>query len=190
MTAATESAEDAVRRYLLFVEDPAQLRDEKEIQKRTQAVLDTTDPLEKLKALAELEQVANIQDEPLRKGFVEHAKAWADATGIPVSAFQELKVPAEVLKEAGFDVAVASRRRSGGVTRQRAKAVPAEDIKAWILNQKGTFLLADIINGAGGSQATVRKTIDELVEAGQVEKLGPVPDYTGRGRAPLQYSHS
>jgi len=136
-------------------------------------VLDTTDPLERLKALTELEGVAN----------------WADTTGIPASAF-ELKVPAEVLKESGFDVAVSSRRRSGGGTRQRAKAVSAEEIKTWILDQKGTFLLADVINGAGGSQATVRKAVDELVEAGQVEKLGPVPNYAGRGRAPLQYSHS
>jgi predicted transcriptional regulator len=74
--------------------------------------------------------------------------------------------------------------------RQRAKAVPVEDIKAFILNQKGTFILTDVMSGVGGSQATVRKAVDELIEAGQVEKLGPVPDYSGRGRVPLQYSRS
>ena len=74
--------------------------------------------------------------------------------------------------------------------RQRAKAVPVEEIKAHVLAQKGTFLLADVINGAGGSQATVRKALDELIDAGKVEKLGPVPDYKGRGRAPLQYKRT
>ena len=187
--AASKDAEEAIRRYLLFVENPAQLRDEKEIQKRTKAVLDATDPLDKLKALADLERVANIEEEPLRKGFVEHAKSWADAAGIPLSAFVELKVPHDMLRDAGFAVP-ASGRRNGGAPRQRAKAVPADDIKTWILAQKGTFLLADVINGAGGSQATVRKAIDELIESGQVEKLGPIPNYTGRGRAPLQYNRS
>ena len=43
------------------------------------------------------------------------------------------------------------------------------------------------MSGAGGSQATVRKAIDELIRAGQVVKTGPVPGYSGRGRAPLQY---
>jgi hypothetical protein len=189
MTAA-KAAEDAVREYLRFLEDPNQLRDEQEIQKKTQAVLDAVDPIDKLKALAELERVANIDEEPLRKGFVEHAKSWAEELGVPLTAFRELKVPAEVLREAGFSVPTRGRGASSGEGRQRAKAVPVEDIKAWVLSQKGTFLLADVINGVGGSQATVRKALDELVESGQVEKLGPVPDYSGRGRAPVQYSRS
>jgi hypothetical protein len=86
------------------------------------------------------------------------------------------------------------RRRPGGAPssegRRRAKAVPVEDIKAFVLQQKGTFVLADVMSGIGGSPATVRKAVDELVESGQVEKLGPMPDYSGRGRAPTQYSRS
>jgi hypothetical protein len=68
--------------------------------------------------------------------------------------------------------------------------VPVEDIKAFVLDLKRTFILTDIMSGVGGSQATVRKAIDELIEAGQIEKLGPVPGYSGRGRAPVQYSRS
>lgn len=193
MTAATKSeAEGAVRLYLLYLEDPAKLRDETEIQKKTKAVLDAKDPIDKLKALAKLERAANIDEKPLREGFVAHAKAWADDQGIPPTAFRELKVSDDVLRAAGFDVP-ASRQRgraSAGEGRQRAKAVPVDDIKAFILNQKGTFLLVDVINGVGGSQATVRKAIDELIDGGQVQKLGPVPDYQGRGRAPLHYKRS
>jgi predicted ArsR family transcriptional regulator len=68
--------------------------------------------------------------------------------------------------------------------------VPVDDIKAYILSTKGTFTLADVTNAIGGSQATIRKAVDELVESGAVEKVGPVPDYSGRGRAPIQYSRS
>jgi hypothetical protein len=58
--------------------------------------------------------------------------------------------------------------------------------RAYVLEQKGTFLLAEVMGDAGGSPATIRKAVDELVGAGQVERLGPVPDYSGRGRAPIQ----
>ena len=194
MTAATKSeAEAAVRQYLLYLDDPAKLRDESEIQKKTKAVLDATDPIQKLKALADLERVANIDEKPLREGFVANAKTWAEDQGIPLAAFRELKVADDVLRAAGFDLPASRSRRRGSVAgegRQRAKAVPVEDIKAFILQQKGTFLLVDVINGVGGSQATVRKAIDELIGSGDVQKLGPVPDYQGRGRAPLQYKRS
>jgi hypothetical protein len=191
-------AEGAVRLYLLYLEDPSKLRDETEIQRKTQAVLDAKDPIDKLKALADLERVAKVDEEPLRKGFIEHAKAWSEPQGIPVSAFRELQVPDDVLREAGFEVPVTSSRRrrgSGGGGpgpdgRQRAKAVPVEDIKSFVLEQSGTFVLADVMSGIGGSPATVRKAVDELVESGQVERLGPVPDYQGRGRAPIQYNRS
>lgn len=106
-------------------------------------------------------------------------------------AFRDLNVPDAVLRQAGFDVtARQGRGRSGapGAGRQRAKAVPIGDIKHWVLEQKGTFILADVMRGVGGSPATVRKAVDELIEAGQVERLGPVPSWTGRGRAPVQYS--
>ena len=193
MTAATNTseAENAVRKYLLFLEDPNRLRDDKDIQQKTQAVLDASDPLDKLRALAVLERAANIDEEPLRKGFTAHARAWAEEHSIPVAAFKDLKVSDDVLREAGFEIASKGRGRNVSAgERQRAKAVPVEDIKAYVLQIDGTFILTDIIGGVGGSQATVRKAVDELIEAGTVKKLGPLPDYTGRGRAPLHYSLS
>ena len=187
MTSATKSdAEEAVRLYLLFLEDPGKLRDDAEIQKKTKAVLDAKDPIEKLKALAALERAANIDEKPLRAGFAAHAKAWADEQGVPVAAFRELKVPDDVLREAGFSLpSGSSRGRSSG--RERAKSVPVEEIKTHVQGLKGTFILTDIIGGFGGSPATVRKAVDELIDAKKVEKLGPDADYQGRGRAPIKY---
>jgi hypothetical protein len=183
--------EAAVRMYLLYLEDPSKLRDETEIQNKTRAVLDAKDPIEKLKAIADLERVANIDEGPLREGFVQHAKTWAEQQHIPWTAFRELKVSDDVLRQAGFDVPSPRRRGRAAVTttegRQRAKAVPVDQIKAYVLEQKDAFILADIMNGVGGSPATVRKAVDELIDAGQVERMGPMPDYHGRGRAPVQY---
>jgi hypothetical protein len=134
--------------------------------------------------------VARIEEGPLREGFVAHAKAWAEQAGVPVSGFREMKVPDDVLRTAGFDVPAGRRGRGGGAGRQRAKAVSVEEIKNYVVAQTGTFLLADVMAGVGGSQATVRKAVDELIDAGEVNKLGPVPDYAGRGRAPTQYSRT
>lgn len=78
--------EGAVRLYLLYLEDPNKLRDEGEIQRKTQAVLDAKDPIDKLKALRELERVAKVDEAPLRADFVAHAKAWAEAQAIPPPA--------------------------------------------------------------------------------------------------------
>jgi hypothetical protein len=185
-------SESAVRQYLLYLDDPSKLRDEVEIQKKTQAVLDAADPIEKLKALADLERVAKVDEAPLRDAFIAYAGEWAAAENIPVAAFRELRVPDDVLRAAGFDIPVsaARRRAASDVPRQRAKAVPVDEIKAFVLAQQGTFVLADVQTGAGGSPATVRKAVEELVESGQVEKLGPVAGYAGRGRAPIQYSRS
>jgi len=82
-------------------------------------------------------------------------------------AFRELKVTDDVLEEAGFSLPTS--RQTG--TQQ---------------HHLSTFLLVDVMSAAGGSQATVRKAIDELIEAGQVEKAGPAPDHSGRGRATSQ----
>ena len=99
-----QDAEGAVREYLLYLEDPAQLRDDKDLQRKTQAVLDAKDPIDKLRAISELERASTIDEAPIRDGFVTHAKAWASEASIPVTAFRELRVPDDVLKAAGFDV--------------------------------------------------------------------------------------
>jgi len=178
--------EDAVRNYMLYLDDPRQLIDADEVEKATKDVAGAIDPIDKLKAFAALDAATNMDEAPLREGFVAHAKAWSEEAGVPWKAFTDLKVPPEVLRAAGFDITV-SRPKLGGAARLRAKAVPVEAVKAHVLTLTKPFQLAEVIEAIGSSQATVRGALDELVASGQVEKLGPTPDYTGRGRAPHLY---
>lgn len=87
--------EGAVRLYLIYLEDPSKLRDETEIQKKQKAVDEAKDPIDRLKAVAERDRAANVDEAPLREGFVKHAKAWAEEADVPVSAFRELRVSDE-----------------------------------------------------------------------------------------------
>ena len=61
-----------------------------------------------------------------------------------------------------------------------------EDIKTKVPDS-GTFTVRDLEQRTGGSTATVRKAIGELLETGAIEDLGPATDYAGRGRAPTVY---
>ena len=110
-----------------------------------------------------------------------------------MDAFRELRVPDDVLREAGFEVPSSPGRPRGRPApssdgSRRADPVSAHTIQQFVLQQQGTFVLSDIMSGAGGSPATVRKAVEELVDTGQVERLGPVAGYGGRGRAPIQYA--
>jgi hypothetical protein len=104
------------------------------------------------------------------------------------------EVPARSARKADSSEVPAGRRRGRGAapaeSRQGAKAVRIGDVKNWILSQKGTFVMADVMSGSGGSGGSgliTRKAVKELIEAGQVEKLGLVPDHHKRGRIPVQY---
>jgi predicted ArsR family transcriptional regulator len=47
--------------------------------------------------------------------------------------------------------------------------------------------VADVSRELGGSDATVRKVLDQLVTEDVVDNTGPDPDYNGHGRAPLLF---
>ena len=184
------SPEDAVRRYLVHLEDPSKLVDEAKVTAAQAAVERATDPLARLKALADLEHARQPDTSEVEADFVTNAKAYADSESIPVSAFREMGVPADVLARAG--VAVKPRRVTGttatGAPRQRAPRVSLETIKAAAVRLPKQFTLADLAEKAGGgSQGTLRKAVDDLVAEGRLRRLGPVPSYRGRGRAPILY---
>ena len=186
------TGEEAVRLYLMYLADPNKLVDQTQIKKLEAEVDNNKDPIDKLKAIAALDRARNVDGTQYESDFTRLAKDWAEAEGVPLSAFQQMGVPTDVLARAGFDGR--SRRRRGAPARRvasgrpRAKSVGGEVIRDWALARTEPFTLADVQQGAGGSPATVKKAIDELLAGGRLEKLGPASDYRGRGRAPSRYA--
>lgn len=192
--AAPASPEDAVRRYLEWLEDPSSVVDDEAVARAEAAVAEARDPLARLHALADLEHARQVDGGSIEEDFVAHARAYAEAESIPVAAFQAAGVPDDVLRRAGFSVGGRRRsgsssagRRSGGGGR-RAPQVSIEEVKAAALRLPKQFTLADVAREAGGgSPQTVRKAVDDLISEGKARRIGPKPDHRGRGRAPTLY---
>lgn len=191
----TTSPENAVRRYLAWIDDPDSAVDQDAVEAADAAFAAATDPIAKLHAAAARERAASADVSAIEHDFVVHAKAYADAEQIPASAFEALGVGADVLKQAGFAVAgPRGRRASSGPApirssgAPRAAQVPVSAIKAVAVQMPKQFTLGQLADKAGGgSPVTVRKAVDELIAEGRAAKLGPAPDHQGPGRAPTLY---
>lgn len=192
---ATKSVEDGIRAYLDSLGKPNKPVVDREAVKALKDQIKTeSDPIVKLRlhAQLELEQQGKLEDHDGDKAvFVAEAKGWADAEGIPVSAFQALKIPDEVLREAGFDVSVSARPPSGsGGSSGRAPRVPLEDVKAAAAKLGASWRLSDLAEALDRDAATVRNYVNKLVDEGSVSIIGDDPNHDGRGRAPKLYSSS
>jgi hypothetical protein len=183
-----DTAESAVRNYLLFLENPSKLIDQELVGTLRKKAEQTDDPIERLKIYAEIDRAESSDETKYRRDFVRHAKAWAEANKVGVAAFRQLKVGDDVLRSAGL---LATPR---GVAKQRKQAsissrgsVTAEAIKAHVRGLHGKFTMADIQSSIGGSPMTVRKGVQALVLDGTIKRLGPTRDWRGRGRAPIEF---
>jgi len=191
------NAEDVIRRYLTYLEDPKQLVDAAEVSKLEAAVQSAVNPLDKLKAIAALDRARTVDGQRYRDEFVGVAREWSEREDVPASAFRQIGVGDDVLRDAGFDVAggrrrgaTGSRRRGSTGARTRSRPVSAEEIQTWVIGRDTPFTTSDIAQGAGGSPITIKKVLDDLVASGKVNKLGPVKDWPNRGRVPMQYALS
>jgi hypothetical protein len=180
--------ETAVRNYLLSVRDPGALRDESAISELKSKLEQSGDELERLQLR---QRLLDIESPPLEKyedAFVEHAKAWADKTGISGEAFAAEGVPAAVLRRAGFRGVSGGRRRTVRAASARTgtrSRVSADEVRAAI--PTGTFTVKDLQEGSGASAAVVRRIIQEEVDAGRLSAEGADPGHSGPGRAPTIY---
>ncbi len=191
MTTSSD-ADTAVRNYLLFLEDPAQLVDTAEIE-RLQAEIDAaTDPLDRLRALSKLQRARQSDEGELRAAFCASAKRWAEVNEVTVASLQSVGVTDDVLQQAGFAVPAPATRRPG---KNRANARPNSSsppvttatIKSEVAVRTTRFTLADIGAEIGGSPMTVRKAVTEMISEGLVQRLGPTPNWSHQGRAPIVY---
>ncbi len=189
--------ESAVRRYLAWLDDPSSAVDQAAID-RAQAAFDAAaDPIDRLHAAAAREKARAADTDAIRRGFVESAKAYADAEGLPVEAFVALGVDEDVLVSAGFELASRRGRRGPAAGRRttraaaagpRAPQIPVATLKTAVGRLPKRFTLAQVAEAAGGgSPATVRKAVDELIAEGRAVKIGPAADHQGPGRAPVVY---
>lgn len=190
-----EAAEAAVRRYLVWLEDPSSAVDQAAVERADAAFASAVDPMDRLHAAAARERARAADTEAITAGFVRHARAYGDAEGIPVEAFRALGVPDDVLAEAGFAVPSSRGRRGPAAGRTRAASstprapqIPVAQIKGVVEQMPKQFTLAQLAEKAGGgSPVTVRKAVDELIAEGRAAKLGPDTNHTGPGRAPIVY---
>ena len=180
----TLEPEDLIRTYLKMLDDPAALVDTQAIAHLEDAVRSATDPIDKLKALAALNKAKTPDVDFYKTGFVQHARAWAEANEVPFDAFAALGVSRDVLRSAGL---VGGGRQRAATKSASRKSVSASEIESELRRLEGVFTLADVARDIGGSPMTVRKAVEKLVAEGQIIRLGPTPNWTGRGRAPLQF---
>jgi hypothetical protein len=75
----TTSAEDAVRRYLAWIEDPDTAVDAEAIEAAEAAFASASDPIARLHAAAARERAATADVTAIEADFVAHAKGYADA---------------------------------------------------------------------------------------------------------------
>ena len=178
--------DDAIRLYLMYLDDPNKLRDEAAIAEHERAVETAKDPVDRLLAIAALERAQQVDGTEFRDAFVRDAKAWADEHKVTASAFVKMGVHVDDLAEAGFDVGRkgAARRSSSPSGRTR---VTVEAVRAAALGTTEPFTLSTLGDMTGASAGTLRKVVTELMDAGQVVDLGPDANHDGRGRAPILY---
>lgn len=186
-----KSDDDAIRRYLNFLNDPTTLRDDARIA-RLQADADrATDPVDHLKALGALEQAKAVDGSDARDEFIAVVKGWANEHGVTADHLRTMGVPAADLSAAGFTVRGRGRSRSSASSpAKRSRRVPVEDIKGKLASVGSRFTVRDLEQASGGTNATVRKAIGELVAEGKAASIGPDPSWSGRGRSPVLYERT
>lgn len=186
-----DGAEEAVRRYLTWIADPTSLRDDDRIAELRARIDAATDPIDKIHLASDLHRAQQVDGAELRQRFVAVARRWASTQGIVPEAFLELGVPAEDLRHAGFEVSTPTRRRSEvstvGASTPRAARTSTDDIRAGARSFEEPFTIADLRDRVGGSPATVRKALESMVAAGEVQSLGAAEGWGGPGRPPHRY---
>lgn len=186
----TTDADDAIRLYLRWIQDPTCLVDHERIAELQARADEAEDPLERLRAYSELEQVGVVDERAIRAGFVKHAKAWAAANDISPEAFRRMDVNPADLKAAGLLAKRGASKRSTsavpGEVRKRKPRVAPETIVEH-MPAKGEFTIRSVAEASGASEPTVRRVIDELVALGDVLAAGTAKNTGSRGRAPLAF---
>lgn len=183
------SQEHAVERYMRALNDPKSLVDEGEVSAIEEKLTKANSPLERLRLQSQLQDLRSPSLEGLEEEFIANVQEWAEANGVTAEAFLAEGVPADVLQRAGFKVKTRGRRKGSISSRPRAPRVSKSVIREHI-PAKGLFTVAQLVAACQGTEATVRKTLLEEINAGNVIERGIDETYSGRGKAPVRYEHA
>ena len=192
---ASQSVEEGIRNYLeMLGEQGKRVVDREAVRALKAQARAEKDVLKKVAVLSELEreQAGRAVDisgpEAL---FVAEAKGWAEGAGFTVGALQQVGVPDEVLRRAGFTVSQPSRgpvaAGPAGRTSTRAPAIPLDEVAAAARKLGSGWKLADLAEVLDRESMTVRNYVTKLIENGVIVDLGEDPRHDGRGRAPKLY---
>jgi hypothetical protein len=192
----SQSVESSIREYLDSLgkraAKPRRVVDKEAVAAVRDKIKRAVDPIEKLKLFKELEaarqpkvEAAEDRSSELEEGFVAQAKAWADAQGIPASAFVSMKVPRDVLRRAGFTVSGAARSaaRAGGA---RAPRIDLEEVTKAIGELPKTWSLKELAAKLDRDTATTRNYVKRLVDDHVLTIVGE--DNSKQGRPAKIYS--
>lgn len=178
--------EHAVERYMRAITNPESLIDHEKINDLDAQLKAATSPLERLKLQSQIQDLRNPSNESLAQAFIANAMEWATENGVTVEAFIAEGVSEDILAQAGFKVKVRGRRKASSPAPTRAARVSKETIREHIPTD-GIFTIAQLVSACGGTEATVRKTIQEEINAGRVVERGTDESYSGRGKSPVRY---
>lgn len=192
---ATKKIEDGIRGYLNSLGTSDKPVVDREAVKAVKAQIKAeADPIAKVRLYAalEAEEAGRVPDNEGEKAvFVAEAKAWAEAEGIPGSAFQSLGVPDDVLKAAGFELTGAGRAGKSsrpGTSGTRAPALPFEDVVRAARRLGNGWKLSDLAAALDRDPGTTRNYVNRLIKENIVRVEGDDPQHDGRGRAAKVYS--
>jgi hypothetical protein len=194
------SVETSIRDYLTSLSAKPAARkpvvDREAVKALTAQIKAEADPVNRLRLYAAREEARKgsvpepVDDSALEAAFVEHAKAWADAEGIPVDAFLAQNVPGDVLRRAGFSLAAAATAPSagGGGGRRRSSALPIHEVNRAIDELGPKWKLSELAAKLDRETATVRNYVKKLVDDGTLKVVGE--DASGQGRPAKLYDRA
>jgi len=183
----SEEAEEAVRRYLDFLDNPQSRPTPEEVVDVAAIRSSADNSLDAVKQLSKALEAAAETEDP-EAAFVRYAKAWAEHNGVSREAFKAFGVKPSVLTRA-FGDAKTTKSPRGATTRAR---VDTEALLAGIRNKPAGTLVTvlGVTEEFGGSRATVRTMLDRLTREGVLINLGPDPAHRGPGRASVHFERA
>ncbi len=172
-----EMRDEAIRNYLIFLDNPEDLRDAEAISAKQQELASATDPLNRLHLHDELVSLRDLPETRFQAPFIANALEYAEHHGVSVAGFESLGVSRSVLREAGFDV----QHPNKGISVLTVIEMVLE--KDWT---EFTKPAAQILTGS--SPVTITKAINEMMKADQITLTDRTTTGTGRGARAKVYT--